>query len=388
MKNMIFIAGSGGIGEAAAILLREWSEFETEIFLGDVSDENLIKAKDFVLKNSDKTFSVETVLMPKEGISDVMKSAFEICDVLLDCSPGAQAPRMARFAKDFKMHYANLTEYVAETDEIIALAKDAETGFILQTGLAPGFINVLAMSLYQKFQAQFGVETVEKIEMKVGALTAHAHRPHFYGFTWSPIGVATEYVKPARIIRDFEIRQVPALSDRETIVIGGRTYEADLTSGGAADLPDFFRHKAKSLDYKTLRHVGHYSWVETVIAQIAVEENILNKFEHEELPDKILAEFLREVPAVEDDFVLAHAAVDGFDSHGKRQMIEKAYFVEPLKINGHRLRAIQTTTAAPLCQAAVLLLSGKYKGVVLQSQLNPEEFIGGNFVSQVYETQN
>jgi saccharopine dehydrogenase-like NADP-dependent oxidoreductase len=385
MKHTIFIAGSGGIGEAAALLLREWSKFETKIFLGDIDEENLRKAKDFVLKNSEKTFSVETVLMSKEGINDAMKAAFEICDVLLDCSPGSQAPRMAQFACDYRMHYANLTEYVAETDEIIALAKNAETGFILQTGLAPGFINVLAMSLYEKFRTQFGVEKVEKIEMKVGALTAHAHRPHFYGFTWSPIGVATEYVKPSRVVRDYEIRQIPALSDRETIVIGGRTFEADLTSGGAADLPDFFRHKAKNLDYKTLRHVGHYAWVESVIEKFA-EENILNKFEHEDLPAKILAEFLREVPAVEDDFVLAHAAVDGFDDQGTRRMLEKAFFVETIKLNNNHLRAIQTTTAAPLCEAAMMLLSNKYKGVVLQSQINPQEFLNGDFVSKIYGT--
>jgi len=384
MTKKIFIAGSGGIGEAAALLLREWSESETEIFLGDVSVENLRKAKTFVLQNSGKTSKVETILMSPDESNEAMNSALETCDVLLDCSPGSQAPRMARFAKDFKMHYANLTEYVFETDEIIALAKNAETGFILQTGLAPGFINVLAMSLYQNFVSQFENETVEKIEMKVGALTAHAHRPHFYGFTWSPIGVATEYVKQARVVRDYEIRQVPALSDREAIVIGGRTYEADLTSGGAADLPDFFRHKAKSLDYKTLRHVGHYNWVETVIEKIAAEENVLSKFEHEELPDKLLAEFLREIPAVEDDFVLVHAAVDGFDSKGVRRMLEKAYFVEPIQINGNHLRAIQTTTAAPLCQAAEMLFSGKYKGVVLQSQIEPQEFLKGNFVSKVY----
>ena len=47
--------------------------------------------------------------------------------------------------------------------------------------------------------------------MKVGALTAHAHQPHFYGFTWSPIGVATEYVKPSRVIRDYQITEQPAL---------------------------------------------------------------------------------------------------------------------------------------------------------------------------------
>jgi saccharopine dehydrogenase-like NADP-dependent oxidoreductase len=376
MTKKIFIAGSGGIGEAAAVLLREWASFETEIILGDISEENLAKAKDFVLQNSGKTSKVETVLMAKTGANKAMNAAFEGCDVLLDCSPGGQAPRMARFAKDFKMHYANLTEYVAETDEIINLAKDAETGFILQTGLAPGFINVLAMSLYQKFVAQFENESVEKIGMKVGALTAHAHQPHFYGFTWSPIGVATEYVKPSRVIRDYKITEMPALTDREIIVIGGRQYEADLTSGGAADLPEFFTDKARRLDYKTLRHVGHYVWVDAVIRKFPNDED---------LPKNVLAEFLREVPAVEDDFVLVHASVEGFDKQNVRRLLEKAFFVEPLEINGHFLRAIQTTTAAPLLESAMMLLSGRYRGVVLQSQINPQEFLSGSFVSKIYK---
>lgn len=375
MTKKIFIAGSGGIGEAAALLLREWAEFETEIFLGDVSEENLQKAKDFVRQNSQKESKIESVLMPKEGANQQMNAAFESCDILLDCSPGGQAPRMARFAKEFKMHYANLTEYVAETDEITNLAKDAETGFVLQTGLAPGFINVLAMSLYRKFVAQFENETVEKVGMKVGALSAHAHQPHFYGFTWSPIGVATEYVKPSRVIRDYQITEMPALSDRETIVIGNRLYEADLTSGGAADLPDFFASKAKRLDYKTLRHVGHYAWVDGVIRQFPNNEN---------LSKVLLDKFLQEIPALEDDFVLVHASVEGFDKQGTRRMVEKAFFVEPLEINGHFLRAIQTTTAVPLLESAIMLLTNKYKGVVLQSQIEPEEFLNGSFIKKIY----
>jgi len=377
MTKKIFVAGSGGIGEAAALLVREWAEFETEIFLGDVREDNLRKAKDFVLQGSEKSSKVETVLMATGGVNEAMKTAFDGCDVLLDCSPGSQAPRMAQFARDFKMHYANLTEYVAETDEIIRLAKDAETGFILQTGLAPGFINVLAMSLYRKFVAQFENETIEKVGMKVGALTAHAHQPHFYGFTWSPIGVATEYVKPSRVVRNYEITEQPALTDRETIIIGGRTYEADLTSGGAADLPEFFTGKAKRLDYKTLRHVGHYAWVDGVIRQFPNDED---------LPTKLLAKFLQDIPAVEDDFVLAHASVEGFDNKNVRRLVEKAFFVEPLKINNHFLRAIQTTTAVPLIESAMMLLSDAYKGVVLQSQIEPEKFLQGSFVSKIYQT--
>ncbi len=203
MSHKVFVAGAGGIGEAVALLMREWAGIEIEIYLGDVSESRLETAKQFVTHLSQKTSRVETVLMAPDGSNEQMNAAFEACEVLLDCSPGAQAPRMAEFARHFKMHYANLTEYVAETDAVTALAKDAETGFILQTGLAPGYINVLAMSLYNKFAADYQSEQVERVVMKVGALTAHAHSPHFYGFTWSPIGVATEYVKDSRVLRDY-----------------------------------------------------------------------------------------------------------------------------------------------------------------------------------------
>jgi len=375
MTKTIFIAGSGGIGEAAALLLREWSEFETTIILGDRSEDSLAKAKAFVCDGSSKTTPVEMVLMPREGESDDLTAAFKRADVLLDCTPGGQAPRMAGYAREFKMHYANLTEYVAETEAIMELAKDAGTGFVLQTGLAPGFINVQAMALYREFVAKHENEMVERVAMKVGALTAHAHEPHYYGFTWSPIGVATEYVKDSRVIRDFKIAERPALSSRERIVIGARNYEADLTSGGAADLPDFFAGKARELDYKTLRYPGHYDWVESIVETLPKNES---------LPDRLQDLMLQAIPSVEDDLVVLHASVDGFDAGGRRRMLEKAYFVEPIVINGKHLRAIQTTTAAPLCESAMMLLTDKYRGVILQSQLEPDEFMSGKFVSTVY----
>ncbi|HUF04470.1 MAG TPA: saccharopine dehydrogenase C-terminal domain-containing protein [Aridibacter sp.] len=375
MVKRIFIAGTGGIGRAAAVLLREWSETEVELYLGDVSEEQLDEAYHFITRRSDSGSGIVLVQMPAGETTGEMRAAFDECDVLLDCAPGGEAPRLAEFAKEHGMHYANLTEYVAETDKIIELAEGADTGFILQTGLAPGFINVLAVSLYNRFVEEFGNANVEKIAMKVGALTAHAHAPHFYGFTWSPIGVATEYVKNSRVVRDHRITELPALSEREAIVIGGRRFDADLTSGGAADLPERFASLARTLDYKTLRHVGHFDWASGVIHEFANDED---------LPQKVLERFLREIPAVEDDFVLAHASVEGFDSDGVRRLLEKAYFVNPIEINGNRLRAIQTTTAAPLCEAAMMLISGRYKGVILQSAIDPAEFLGGRFVSRIF----
>jgi saccharopine dehydrogenase-like NADP-dependent oxidoreductase len=65
-------------------------------------------------------------------------------------------------------------------------------------------------------------------------------------------------------------------------------------------------------------------------------------------------------------------------------LIEKAFFVKPLEINGHFLRAIQTTTTVPLIESAMMLLSGACKGVILQSQIEPDEFLNGSFVRRIY----
>lgn len=377
MSTRIFIAGAGGIGTTAAIFLREWSKKDVQIFLGDVSEANLSEAYDTVKFGSDKPNSIEKIRMQVGEISPAMITAFDACEILLDCSPGSEAPRLAQFARDFKMHYANLTEYNAETDAVIKIAKNAETGFVIQAGLAPGFVNILAMSLYNEFVNKHENDKVEKIGMKVGALSSHAHSPHFYGFTWSPIGVATEYVKPARAIRDFQQVQLPALSEREKIVIDGATYEADLTSGGAANLPSIFEGKAKSLDYKTLRHPGHYDWIEKQVKSFPDDEAVAQNLE------RIM---LENIPHVEDDFVIVHSSVEGFDCRKNRRLIERSFRISPSVLNGKTLRAIQTTTAAALVECAELLSSNSHRGVLMQSDLDPDDFMRGRFVSKIFGT--
>src|SRR5688500_19224611 len=101
----------------------------------------------------------------------------------------------------------------------MAMAADAETGFILQTGLAPGYVNNLGILLVDTFKERYGVETLERLSMRVGALTQYAESPHYYGFTWSTIGVATEYVKESEAVRNHELVSLASLSERETLII-------------------------------------------------------------------------------------------------------------------------------------------------------------------------
>jgi saccharopine dehydrogenase-like NADP-dependent oxidoreductase len=365
----ILIAGAGGIGQAAAFMLLDWADFAVErVTLVDASEATLERARAFV-GHAERLHTVHAPVSasPEGPLAEALARA----DVILDCLPGGLAPAVARLALENGCHYANLTEYVAETNEIMALAEGAETGFVLQTGLAPGVINVLGHRLMRRFEAEYG-GTVDTVAMKVGALTRHATEPHHYGFTWSPIGVATEYVKPAVVVRDGEVREVPALSERAIIVLDGVVYEDDLTSGGAADMPQHFAGKVRTLDYKTLRYPGHYAWVDSVLEETGRD------------PDALQARMEAEVPLVEDDLVVMYAAVEGLDEAGARRRIDRSVVVNPIETPNGPMRAIQATTAAGLVESAKVLLSGRHSGPVLQMDLDPELYLNGVFVGRVY----
>jgi len=375
-KSRIFIAGAGGIGQAAALILCEYRNvMDCTVTLGDIRESALAAAAQFVTDGCSATADVHTIMMSTDGNDDNLSEVLSAADVILDCLPGSQAPRMARLAVKHGCHYANLTEYVAETNEIMDISKGAETGFVLQTGLAPGFINVLACQLYEKFKADYGSDKLDTMTMKVGAVTPHAAPPHYYAFTWSPIGVATEYLKPAVIVKNYETIEVPALSGVDTIYINGKEYEDNFTSGGAADLPVAYAGKIKDLAYKTLRLPGHYGWVAEQLKDIPDGPQQIATLEKT---------MLEQIPNVETDLVVVYASVEGKDSNGRLRKIEKAYEVPPSKVGNKTLRAIQSTTAAPLSEMARMLIQKGWKGTVLQSQVDTAEFMSGPYVSAVY----
>lgn len=389
----VFIAGAGGIGTAVALILlcqpgiAVESQLPINVILGDKEPGKAQSEVEEIRKRAFYTNQLTAIDIPVADAMKHFKGVIGPGDVVLDCTPGKYAPDYADLALNNQCHYANLTEHVRETEIIIdnVNSSGTEQGFILQTGLAPGFINVLANSLFKRACSEWGVKQVDYVSMKVGALSENAFPPHYYGFTWSEVGVATEYIKAAYVIRDSKPTTRQSFSERGKIVLNGRIYEEDLTSGGAADLPVALTGRTKNLDYKTLRHVGHYDWVEGILKtnpEIAGRADLL------ELTMK------KYVPRVENDFVIVYASVQGHDRFGQLQLIEKFHQVKPRNIGakedkaGYRLRAIQTTTAAPLAQCAIMLLKDagkKYKGVVLQSQLDCKEFLEGKLVSHIYE---
>jgi saccharopine dehydrogenase-like NADP-dependent oxidoreductase len=371
----VVIAGAGGMGSAAGLLLRELGDFAVDVFVGDADVEKANAAAAWIHEGSTRPGEAMPFLLPPEGTSPEFEEVLSRGDILLDCLPGREAPRMARLARSFDLHYANLTEHVRETEEILEIAHSAGRGFILQTGLAPGYIDVLGHGLFQRFCRDNEVGSADRLEMRVGALATTARPPHFYGFTWSSIGVATEYVEPATVIRDYRRTTRPSLSDRAALTIDGVVYEEALTSGGAADLPIALEGKVRQLDYKTLRYPGHYAWVEQLLQDLPAGE---------ERADHLLRRMEEVVPFVDDDLVVIYAAVEGLGADGLRRRLESRRLIRPCRVGARTLKAIQGTTAAGLAESARFLLTQDPRGVCLQSQIDPTGFMAGPFVAGIY----
>ncbi|MEO0662790.1 MAG: saccharopine dehydrogenase C-terminal domain-containing protein, partial [Planctomycetota bacterium] len=366
-RPTIFIAGSGGIGRALALLLRNEPSTAAEVVLGDLSLDAAGSATEYA--NVDVPTDAPPargIAMPAEGTSDELLEVLAAADAIVDCLPGSQAPRMARLAKEYGCHYLNLTEYVAETNEIKGIAEGANTCFALQCGLAPGYINILGHALVQRATSAWGVDAVDKLEMRVGALTRHATEPHMYGWTWSPVGVATEYVKDAICVRDGKTVEVPSLSERKTLLLHGRKLEEAMTSGGAADLPEALAGKVRDLDYKTLRFPGHYAWVEGLLADIP---------DGPDRPAKLQDAMEAVIPHVEDDIVIVYASVEGRDAHGTLRAMREVIHCPSIVVAGRRMRAIQSTTACGVAEVLRLVLGGEHSGALLQSQVPTEEYL-------------
>jgi saccharopine dehydrogenase-like NADP-dependent oxidoreductase len=374
-RYKIVIAGAGGMGSATGLLLKELGDFAVDLVLGDAQEERAQSAARWIQEGSDRPGSVTAFHLPPDGTTTEVDALLRGADVLLDCLPGEQAPRMARLARRHGLHYANLTEHVRETEEVIAIAEGAEQGYILQTGLAPGFVNVLANALYRTFCREHGDGPVDRIVMRVGAVTPEVQAPTYYAFTWSTIGVATEYVEPATVIRDFRKTVVPSLSELRPLVVDGVLYEEDFTSGGAADLPTALAGKVRTLDYKTLRHPGHYGWVQKVLGETPPGSD-RGQFLHERMQQT--------VPAATEDRVVIYAAVERKGEDGLVRRIESSRLILPSTVGRHHLKAIQSTTSAALAESARMLLTQDCHGVYLQSQIDPWAFMAGPFVSRVY----
>jgi saccharopine dehydrogenase-like NADP-dependent oxidoreductase len=281
-------------------------------------------------------------------------------DAVVSCLPYFLNGGIATAAHASGVHYLDLTEDVATSLTIKELAKSSNTIFMPRCGLAPGFICVVGGALVAN------LETVERIELRVGALPSTPNNALGYSCTWSPAGIVNEYLNDCEQLRGGELVTVPSLSNLETIVIDGASYEAFTTSGGLGTMCETFAGRVDSLDYKTIRYPGHRHLMRFMLQELGLGRE-------REVAVRLLTDAY---PPVRDDLVVLYAAAEGI-SGGRRAREEFVHTYRPRPVAGETRTAIAWTTAAGAVGMLELLSEGSLPGpgFICQEDVSLDDFL-------------
>jgi lysine 6-dehydrogenase len=172
--------------------------------------------------------------------------------------------QLTRAAIDERVPLVDLggnNDIVLRQRELHADALARRVTIVPNAGLAPGIVNVLAMTGFQE------METTDAIHLRVGGLPLHPRPPLNYQIVFSPEGLINEYVERATVLYDGLIQEVDSLSGLETIEFPPPfgTLEAFSTSGGLSLLPELLQGRVRTLDYKTIRYPGHCEKFRTLL---------------------------------------------------------------------------------------------------------------------------
>jgi saccharopine dehydrogenase-like NADP-dependent oxidoreductase len=285
-------------------------------------------------------------------------------DAVVNALPYHLAIPAATAAREMACHYFDLTEDVAATRAIEALADGAPTAFMPQCGLAPGFIGIVAHHLAQSFD-----ELVD-VKMRVGALPAFPTNALKYNLTWSVDGLINEYCHPCEAIREGRNIEVLPLEGLEHFSLDGTEYEAFNTSGGLGTLCETLAGRVQTLDYKSVRYPGHRD-----LMKLLLEELQLNKD-----TETLKGILRRSIPSTMQDVVLVFVTVSGLRGGSLvQEVFARKIFAD--RNEAAPLSAIQITTAAGVCAALDLFREGQLpqRGFIRQEQVGLPAFLANRF---------
>jgi saccharopine dehydrogenase-like NADP-dependent oxidoreductase len=351
MKKVLLVGG-GKIGVAITEFLSQTGDYRVTVLDRDAASLERMPRKNVELRQCE--------------IGDAREFAHEVegHDIVLSATPYHLTNTVADAAKRAGAHYLDLTEDVESTRHIKKLAEGADTAFIPQCGLAPGFISIVAHDLAKKF------ERLREVNMRVGALPVFPTNALKYNLTWSTDGLINEYCNPCESIRDGHRGEVPALEEIEHFSLDGTEYEAFNTSGGLGTLCDTLEGKVENLNYKTVRYPGHRDIVKMLVRDLRLG-----------LRRDIMKDVLETaIPITYQDVVLIFVTVSGW-MEGRLTQESYAKKIYAQTVGDRLMSAIQVTTACGICAMTDLLVEGKLprKGFVRQEEAKLSDFLGNRF---------
>ena len=300
----------------------------------------------------------------------------EKADVVIGATSYNHNLLLTKAAIESKVHFCDLGGNMDVVDRQLALHEEAERAGVCvlpNCGLAPGMACLIAAGGARKFSR------VDTIRLRVGGLPQNPVPPLQYQLVFSVEGLINEYLEPAEVVRNGEIRKVASMTDLENIEfpLPPHTFEAFNTSGGISTLPRMFRGKVHELDYKTIRYRGHCEKFTTLLDLGFASAEPVMVGGGVRTAREIFEELLRrKLPAGGPDLVLMRITVSGIMDNRPRTV---AYDMIDYYDAQAQLTSMMRTTAFPTSIIAQMVVRGdiRMRGVFTPEQCVPlEPFLG------------
>ena len=361
MKALVI--GSGMMGSAMASDLAR-SPGVTEVIVADIDITRAEKAAAAAGPNA-KAAQIDIDGDDGTGIAALMRRA----DVALGATTYRHNVALTKAAIAARVHFCDLGGNMDVVDRQCALDADAKKAGILvlpNCGLAPGMACVIAAGAAAK------LDTVVAVHIRVGGLPQHPVPPLNYQLVFSAEGLINEYLEPAEVLREGELRLVPSMEELEELEFSppiGRL-EAFNTSGGVSTLTRMFRGKALTFDYKTIRYPGHCARFKKLLdlgfagnEPIVIGDSVRTA---RELFEELLR---RKLPSNGPDIVLMRVTATG-TAAGKRASF--AYEMADYYDESAKTTSMMRTTAFPTSIIAQMTARGD---VTVRGVKPPEQCI-------------
>ncbi len=359
----ITLLGAGHIGQTIARLLSSSGDYDVTVLDRDDVALSRLQALPLVARVAD-TADPAVLLQALRGQQAVINAL-----------PYHLATTAATAAREARCHYFDLTEDVAATQAIQCLADGADTAFMPQCGLAPGFIGIVAHHLAQAF------DTLHEVKMRVGALPAFPTNALKYNLTWSVDGLINEYCHPCQTIHDGQLVDMLPLEGLEHFSMDGVEYEAFNTSGGLGTLCTTLAGRVQTLDYKSVRYPGHRALMKVLLEELQLKHDTAT----------LKAIMKRSIPSTMQDVVLVFVTVSGLrEGSLVQEVFARKIFAERADGHGSAAQsAIQITTAAGICAAVDLFREGALPqhGFIRQEQVPLPAFLANRFGSAYQQSR-
>ena len=352
MSWKICIVGAGKIGQMIAALLKDSPNYSATVAEYD------LKALAEIARLGVATMQIDATNI------DELTQGLSGFDAVISAAPFFLTPNIAQAAKKAGAHYFDLTEDVAATRAVRALAEGSKTAFMPQCGLAPGFVGIAGASLAAEF------DEIDSLHMRVGALPLYPTNALKYNLTWSTDGLINEYCNPCDAIVNGERVKTAPLEDYEVLGHDGVEYECFNTSGGLGTLPETLEGKARAVSYRSIRYPGHCDILKLLLHDLGLDRR----------RDLLKEIFESALPRTDQDVVLVYCTAKGMIDGVLREksLINKSFARE---INGQVWSAIQVTTAAGVLGVVDLMRTGVLPstGFVRQEQVKLSDFLNTEF---------